>query len=198
MKKVKLGEGTIRYHINYLKKTSLICEKDERGYTRYYVGDNIGCLEKEMLCILQQDLPRKIILFTLFNFGISQTELSKELEKSPKTIQYHLNKLKEKKIIERATFDNGMMLTNRNNRYFRRLPAGKEIIYRLKNPYLMYDLFLKYKDTFSDDQITSSLIKYLEYISRECQPRPKISDNKSFDRAIGLINKIFPSPWGPL
>lgn len=114
IRKFKLSEGTVRYHINHLIKNGFISEEIESGYTRYFVTDKVGRLEKEMLGILRRKIPRKIIIFGLIYFVFSKAELSRELEKDTKTIYYHLKRLKKMDIIESVIAKDGIIHSNRN------------------------------------------------------------------------------------
>ena len=60
--------------------------KSDGSYSRVYLNDKIGRIEKELFKIVRQKTPRHILLAFLSYFVCSQSDLSNFLEKHPKTI----------------------------------------------------------------------------------------------------------------
>jgi len=69
---------------------------------RFFIKYKAGKKEKEIINLLRQETPRHIIFFMLNNSVSSQIELSKELNKNPAAIYFHLKKLKEIGLINHA------------------------------------------------------------------------------------------------
>ncbi len=74
------------YHLKYLVKREFIVTKKEGRYQRYFIAKKVGNNDKKTLGVLREKTPRDIILYLLCNVGDSQIEISKNLNKNPKTI----------------------------------------------------------------------------------------------------------------
>ena len=101
--------GCLRYHLKYLEKTELIKTCNDGGFTRFYVTNNVGKLDKILLNILRQKTLRNIIIIMLLREqnGPLYKEDLKNIEKFEKwyyperflikkhrtTIEFHLEKL---------------------------------------------------------------------------------------------------------
>jgi len=202
IQKIDLSEGTIKHHIRHLLKNDYISKKTVMGYTRFYPSKKIGRIEKEIISILREEIPRQILINLVAGFGLTKTELSMRLDKDKKTIDYHLKKFIKLDFVESAVFKDGVMLTNRyETPYFERTPNGNEKIYRLKYPYLVYYFLVKYKDTFLDDDVTKCILDWIAYIGEGVQPKKYDKDkmdknlDKMEDRVIKLFFEMFPVSW---
>jgi hypothetical protein len=81
--------------------------------------------------MLRKETPRNIILYIGWVTCASQSELSRELEKSNKTIEKHLKKLLEFGVIEPVPIGNRAKYTVKKMCIISRKPVGREVIYRL-------------------------------------------------------------------
>lgn len=61
-RRMNISLGGLRHHLNYLKKHGLIVTKTHGRYTRFYVIQKVDEKEKEIINLLRQEVPRKIIL----------------------------------------------------------------------------------------------------------------------------------------
>ena len=199
MRKLNLPNSTLGYHLKYLEKRGLITTKSEGSYVRYYIINNIGNDQKKMIHILRQEVPRHIILYLLTNSCASQIELSKSLEKHPTTIEIHLKKLLKKGIIEPAPIINKKVRVELGGlKIIERAPVGKEIIYRLKHPYLTFESVLLYKKrSFNDDYCRLISDQYM--FSSRILKGVKITKGKSTKGFIEsleeLVYEVFPHPY---
>ena len=57
--------GSLRYYIKSLDKYGLIVIKTDHKFKRYYVNQTVGEKDKELLNILRQDIPLRVILMLL-------------------------------------------------------------------------------------------------------------------------------------
>ena len=188
--------GAIKYHLNFLKKQHLIIEKHEMGYNRFYASNDVGMGEVKILNVLRQKNLRHILLYLLSCTGASQIELSRELNKDPKTIAFHLKKLKEYDIIEVAPVENGMVRTRyKKSKLFGRNPVASEVIYRLRDPYLAYNVFLMYKGKLFDENTTSDLIELFEFFFTKKRHKIITSSKTSMDNIEELLYDILPHPY---
>lgn len=164
IKKLNLSEGTIRYHLKYLKKRGIIKTQSVDGYVRYYIINSIGNNQQKILHILRQEVPRNIILCLLIDSFASQIELSDSLEKHPTTIEFHLKKLLNMGIIEHAPVINGKVNIKFN--VIEKIgcaPIGKEIFYKLKEPYFINDSIIRYKGKLFGDNYCDILPVFYRY-----------------------------------
>jgi DNA-binding transcriptional ArsR family regulator len=196
-RKLELSQGTIRYHIKYMKNRGLIIEKNEDGYIRFYVQNTIGEKEKTIINLLRKEVPRNIILYLLANTYSSQKELSKELEKDPKTINFHLKKLIKMEVVETATIGKGIIFTSyKKTKYVKHTPDHREVIYRLKDPYLIYDLLVTYRNKLLDNGTTDNVLVLFEWMINNFKKRKTMkSTEESYDRAVKVFYDIFPPPY---
>ena len=197
IRRLNLPNGTLRYHLRYLEKRNLIKSKPEDGYVRFYITNNIGNDQKKIFHILRQEVPRNIILYLLLLGCASQIEISKSLEKHPKTIEFHLKKLLNKGIIETAPVNNkGVQVEFGQLKIIERIPVTKEIIYRLKNPYSINDSVILYKKRSSNDNFCSILSDINGFFYPSEKPIRKAKSRKgSIEYFEKWVYEIFPHPY---
>jgi len=51
-RKLELSDSTIRYHINCLVKGALIIKQNCDGYSRFFVSDKYGIIEKKLIVFM--------------------------------------------------------------------------------------------------------------------------------------------------
>ncbi len=195
LRNLSISSGTIRYHLKYLIKNGLISEENKDGYTRFYKMDEIGIKNKKILSIIRKKTPRDIILFILFKTAASQIEISKELEKNPSCITYHLKILKEKGIIRTTKVNNNLISTSyRYSKYLKRKIIGREIVYVLDDPYLMHDILVLYKSKFFDNGSTHDILNLYEYTFPKKKKKVLDGFESNLERTINTITEMFPTP----
>ena len=134
-RRLDMPRGTVRYHVKYLKKAELIEEKYEVGYKRIYCVNKLSAVEKKLLKLLRQEIPCKIFLHLIFSISFSQIEISRELELSPPTVNYHLKKLMDINFIERAPVKDGYIHPFNDDRaVMENTTIGREVFYKRKDP----------------------------------------------------------------
>lgn len=196
----KIPRTTVIYHLRFLKKQQLISEKFEGRYKRFYVYEKISAKDREILNILRQDVPCKIILHLYSTLVCSQIELSKGLHKSPTTIEFHLKKLLDMGIIAPVNVENGCIRRNFNSCYImERRPIKSEIIYGFKNKDILlhvHRLIVKYGKGLPDQKTTSTLIKDIqeEDMSDEL-PDYVFHFDGAVKKAMDAVHEVFPHPY---
>ena len=196
-RKNKMSEGTIKYHLKYLKSRDLIIEKKEEGYTRFYVKDKIGNKDKDLIKIMRQKIPRNIVLYIMVNMVSSRVRIAKELNLSPKLVEYHTKKLLEAGIIEQAYLKDGYVELKKHDlpRYKKFKPANNEIIFILKDGWAIYDFFITYKDTFSGTTVIKDIITWIEFLKNYEFPEKTNDEDEKFEEFIEMLLDIFPHPY---
>ncbi|UCH71663.1 MAG: winged helix-turn-helix transcriptional regulator [Thermoplasmatales archaeon] len=193
-RKLKIPKTTLSYHLTYLKKKEFIIAKPGGRYLRYYDIKEWSKIDKRIINFLRQNTPRHIILYVLTGICASQIEISKDLDKDPKTIEFHLKKMLDMDIIEIAPVGEGVVYRLKSPKVIERTPVKNEIFYRLKKPQLIYDLIVAHKKSLSDDFV----VIFLDFMGNT---RPdKLPDRfKKPEYYYNLIEKgvweVFPHPY---
>ena len=195
-KELNIPKTTTSYHLNCLIKRHMIIANYEGKCHRCYVNDKVSCTDKKILDFLRQDTPRKILIFLMMYTGGSLVELGKNLDRDPTTVAVHLRKLQDIDIIEPAQIGNGIIYRPKNKGTVKRIRTANEMIYRLKDPDMIYNLLIKYKDSLSGDATVDFLIKYIEDLRSNGKiPRKLKGDKDSIDATIETYYEIFPHPY---
>ena len=199
-RKTKIPKSTLQYHLRYLEKLDIIGIHSKVKIKRYYLTNKVGKQEKEILKLLREKTTRGIIIMLLFQTAISQKELSQDLEKTPKTISYHLDKLIKAGIIEEAPVENGVIPRFDPQKIIIRRPVGREIIYRIKSREIirtLYILFITHEKSLKYDDIPSFFIPDLkENMKYDHIPYSKIITPKDSIKSVyDTIFEVFPHPY---
>ena len=67
-RKLNIPKTTLIYHLDYLEKRGYTEKKNEGKYTRYYITQNVGTIEKNYYIFLDKRLLE--ILFCYFSYKI--------------------------------------------------------------------------------------------------------------------------------
>jgi len=195
IKKSKLSEGTVRYHLQYLKKKELIQTNSEDGYSRFYAKGEIGNKDKELMGVLRKENPKFIILSLLFNMAVSRAKLSKDLEESPKVIEYHLKRLVDAGLIKKVEVENGLVhVDHREVKIKEYQNVTNEVVYILSDYLSINDFFIVNKNWFFD-KVTCELIKISIDLEKNVPPKKMKSFETGLDEAIDNFYEIFPHPY---
>lgn len=193
-----IPKTTLCYHLRYLMEREFIITTKERRYKRYFIAKKVGNKDKKTLAILRGKTPRDIILYLLCNVGDSQIEISKNLNKSPKTIEFHIKKMIDSGLIERLEKKDGIIRIPRviKTKIIEYNPVSNDAVYTLKDPLYIYQILIKYKDSFKDDENVKAALSVLDYyikIKFKENIAEKTDKNWSnSDKAIEEFYKIFP------
>jgi len=198
-RKLQIPKTTLIYHLRYLEKNKFIISNKEGRYTRYCIENNIGNIEKKILNVFRRDTTRDVFLYIMLCVSASQIEISKELGKNPKTIEFHLKKLLDLDIIELAHEDKGIIYATIGKPVIiNRKPCKNEIFYRLKEPEKMklYATLLKYynKKTINNP-FFDSCIEYTEYVSPGDPPKIIKTKKQALETFEKILFEIFPHPY---
>jgi len=196
-RKIKIPYTTLRYHLNYLEKKGLILVQHYKKYVRYYPSDYMGREEKEIISCFRRKTSFKIVLFlSVYQIG-SRYEISKNLEKSPATISYHLKKLIDAGIIEIAPYEKNLFYIRRNKRTVIHNKKPKEKYYRFTDPEYIYDKIITYNDSELGEEIISFILEMVDNYKYHCGKIPDKFDkrNDEMDLFINSFYDLFPHPY---
>ena len=62
-RKLGISYSNLRYHLHFLTKNDYITRVSEDGYVRYYIKNKVTEINKKLINLFRQELPRKIIFF---------------------------------------------------------------------------------------------------------------------------------------
>lgn len=194
VRELSIPRTTLNYHLRSLQKRGLLEEKQNHGYTRYYITNNLGRFEKKLLHIIRRETPRNILLYIFLYVGASQIQLSRDLEKHPTTIEFHLKKFLDMGIIEPAPVNKKGFNIASNNFFVERPRISTETIYRFKDSKLIYNLLVIFhKKKILDDDFSDFIFNYFDTITPG-RTIPKIvrSEKGILERFERLMYDIFP------
>jgi predicted transcriptional regulator len=174
-RKMNMPKSTMDYHLKYLEKKDLISVLKKERYNHYYISKKIGRENKKILSILREETPRRILLSMKIPNPVSLQYLSKDLDKSPSTISFHLKKLIKLDLVERIEINN-------------------QIKFGLKDEYKVYDLFIQYNESLSDDYIIL-LVDWITRVNTDMKFRDIIAHICRTDKFIDGLTEMFPYPF---
>ena len=171
-RKLNIPRSTLLYHLNYLKKSGFIVERNEGSYLRYFDSKKIETIDKEIFALLRKRVVRNILLVLAYYRVCTQAEIVKHLEndcnikKHPTTIAFHLDRLIEMGVVE--YFSNG-----RQKMYF-----GN---YKLAS--ILIDFILEHKISFLGDSIRWHLHRLNKH------------SPEHFEKVEQIFSDVFPHPY---
>jgi len=192
----KLSNSSIRHHLKYLVSNNFISVKKEKGYVRYYVNNSVSNQHKKIISHLRVKTTRHILLYLFAEVAASEKELANLLDKADSTIGFHLKKLLDDNIIEIAKVEKNLVHIGYGfglAKYFKHKVDCREKVYRLRDRYSVYDVFIFYKDKLFDKGDTKSLLDFCnEFFNNK---NKVINDfDEGLNNVIDLIESIFPNP----
>ncbi|MCA9811940.1 MAG: winged helix-turn-helix transcriptional regulator [Nitrosarchaeum sp.] len=98
-RELKLAMGTIQYHLNLLEKQGKIFSEKQMFHRRYFPVGLFEQNEREILNLLNQETPREIIMFILEKKNPSQSEISKRVNISPSSVNWHIKRMEKTGLI---------------------------------------------------------------------------------------------------
>ncbi|MBM3282605.1 MAG: winged helix-turn-helix transcriptional regulator [Candidatus Diapherotrites archaeon] len=140
-RRTNLAVGSLQYHLDYLQKHHIIRTQNEGKFVRYYsvrgpqVGDaynpNMG---QNIMASLRHESTRKIILFLLNENRANNERIAEEINLSPSTTSWHLDKLVESGVLKKER-------------------AGRKSFFTLNNPSEARKLLINFKQSFFDQAV---------------------------------------------
>lgn len=88
-----LAMGDAQYHLYNLEREGLVVSKRRGIYKRFYPSRVFGEKQKDIMGLLSQETPRKILLVLLRKPGASQGQIAAFSKVSPPTITWHMKRL---------------------------------------------------------------------------------------------------------
>jgi len=195
-RKVNLSAGGLRHHLKYLEKQEFVTKRIYKRYTCYYISNKVGNNEKELLHILRQDVPRKIVLL-LLTAGPAELYKKSYNQKKP-TIRRLIHSKKDLINLTKywnEPFDTLFFLNKKrqtidfhlnkliNAGIVEKIRVGREMKYQIKDEFRVWLFFANYKDAFSDELVNFKLEWHNDFIE------------KRTDAIFDVIWDVFPHPY---
>ena len=133
-RKLEISTGVVEYHLKYLQDRGMITARSEGRYKRYYVEGQIGSDDKDLMALLRQDIPRKIIAHVLLNPGTTHKELKGMFTISASTFSFHISKLTRSEILIQER-------------------SGRQKEYRVRNEDEVARALISYRKSFLDEVV---------------------------------------------
>ena len=165
-RKIQIPTTTLNYHLDYLQKRGYLVRKSDANFIRYYVAQNIGLRDKEMLHIFRQNVTREIIVHLILSKSSTKRKMIAVMKRHPATIDSHLKKLIELKIVERGIIFGKMQ-------------------YRLTNPEAVCEFLIKHRESLSDHGI-NRILNQVEYTTLLETKDPKCMGQKLAAMSIDI------------
>ena len=134
--------STLEYHLDYLQKTEIIAQEDDRRYCRYF-SEEYSKEEKVLLSALRQKRLREIILLVLSEGQLCFKDIINEVSIAASTLSHYLKLLTEREILIKDRL-------------------GTETCYRLMSEKNVVYSLLCYKTSFVDSLVDKVLSSFLE------------------------------------
>lgn len=90
--------GQLEYHLRAMEGGGLLKAADDRYYKRYYAA-GVDAGDKELLAVLRQENPRKIVLHIMLNPGVGHGELAAGVSMAPSTLSFYLGDMAAKGVL---------------------------------------------------------------------------------------------------
>jgi predicted transcriptional regulator len=104
-----LPTGTLAYHLQYLEQVGLVEVRQEEYFKRYYAAGEVGRPDRDLLRLLRQQIPRRILGILLLSPALTHADISQHFDLSAPTISYHLGKLvKANQVVREGRFKGGL------------------------------------------------------------------------------------------
>ncbi len=90
---LELALGDVQYHLYALEKAGNVVSKRRGIYKRFYPSKTFGESQKDIIGVLSQETPRKILFLLLQKSGARQGEVARFAEVSAPTVTWHMKRL---------------------------------------------------------------------------------------------------------
>ena len=189
----KLNTGTIRYHLKYLERNNFISKEYKNGYSRYFLKNSISSDNKKLFDLMRSKTTRDILLHMLPTVVTSQNEISKDLGKDPKTVEYHLKKLMKNDIIQKAIIENGKIRIFYNSaEYINKDISKNSTLYIIKEPYQLIYFLQENENRLFDKGFSKAVLHFLDENCYKGKHKSIDFYQKLIDRIVDWYLEIFP------
>ena len=97
-----MSTGMLSYHLGYLERNGVLKSEEDGHRKRYFIARAFVEVQRRILGVLRQDVPRKIVLELLVHGDRTFAELQASVDVSKSTLSYHLQKLMQRDLLVRT------------------------------------------------------------------------------------------------
>ena len=198
-RELKIPKSTLDYHLSILKKLELINVKSNGRYNRYYAMKQVGRIDKEILNVLRQEVPLKIVIL-LLNEGPGDIYKSDKIFwKAMNNPATHTKLFSVKELIGLTKYWNwakgDLFQLNKgrstidfhlnkllNADIIEKIRVGKEIKYKLKDEEVIWLFLFDNKEALSNELLDTMLLW-------------DAVGNYYIKKAIDTFFEVFPHPY---
>ena len=192
-RRLNIPRTTLSYHLNCLNKLKIITERKENGFKRIYLSEEENNKDIEILTLIRQEKPLKILMYLLF-FGYgSQIDISRELEVHPTTVEYHLKKLLRADIVERISNYKTSIL-NKSQEVTQK-STSRKILYQIKEDKSDKIIKILIENNIPDNLNVLDNFKFWLDKGKNILPNHFLKFDSSLDSIVKSILEIFPPPY---
>jgi DNA-binding transcriptional ArsR family regulator len=128
--------GTLEYHLKYLVDREYLSIRDEGGYKRYYPVGTMRSVDKNILSLLRQDIPRRLVMHLLLHPNSKFGDLAERFDVAPSTLSFHVTKLLKAGIVSKTR-------------------QGRETTYKVENEHEVAMVLIAHRRSFLDVLVDS-------------------------------------------
>jgi predicted transcriptional regulator len=101
-----MPQGQVTYHLQTLEDSGLVASLKETYHKRYFLPGAVPRAQRELATILRARAPRHILLALLDDPGMAHTALAQKVGVRPSTLTYHMKRLEQRGLVDRAVEGN--------------------------------------------------------------------------------------------
>ena len=135
-RRLEVPLGTLEYHLKYLVDHEYLSIRDEGGYKRYYPVGKMRSADKNILSLLRQDIPRRLVMHLLLHPDSKFGDLAQKFDVAPSTLSFHVSKLLKAGIVSKTRL-------------------GRETTYKVENEHEVAMVLIAHRRSFLDVLVDS-------------------------------------------
>ena len=129
-----MGTGVLQYQLDYLVKKRLLSVYLDGRRKRYYCTEKVSAPDKNILAMLRQRVPRRILMVCIAENGASFHRILEFTGASKSNLSFHLSKLIKSGIVEERDEEG-------DKRYY------------VRDPERVSELIITYRESYLDDLV---------------------------------------------
>jgi predicted transcriptional regulator len=95
-----MSVGQLEYHLHTMECDGQLKAVEERYYKRYYTPE-VDSRDKDLLAVLRQENPRRILMHVMLNPGVGHGELASAVSMSPSSLSFYIGDMVTKGVLAR-------------------------------------------------------------------------------------------------
>lgn len=143
MRQLDIPTGALEYHLHYMEQHDLVTAREEGRYKRFYITGELDRHDKDVLGLLRQEMPRRILIHLLLNPISTHKRMLQHFDIAPSTLSFHLKKLVEADLV-------------------RSIPVGRQNEYEIIDEQRIARLLIQYQESFADEAVDSFADTWLQ------------------------------------